>query len=102
MPGAVSGWSTCAGRSATLQALAFLEPVNEQGKLVIRIDLPDLDHWEVGEIVGQVVDHEGRPIVGRDLPSPSVTAVAGGASTGRNGPRTAGTISLPVRSPPTF
>ena len=53
-----------AGRTATLQAPGFLEAVNEQGKLVIRIDLPDLDHWDVGEIVGQVVDDGGRPIEG--------------------------------------
>jgi len=51
-------------KSATLQGPDSIEPVKENGGLVIRVALPGRSAQDVSAIAGQVVDADGRPIPG--------------------------------------
>ncbi len=55
------------GRSATILAPVPIEPIIEGGRLTIQVALPIPSSSEEGELVGQVVDHLGRPIAGAHL-----------------------------------
>jgi RNA polymerase sigma factor (sigma-70 family) len=50
--------------SATLQGPDSIEPVKENGRLVIRVALPGRSAQDVSAIAGQVIDADGRPIPG--------------------------------------
>jgi RNA polymerase sigma factor (sigma-70 family) len=52
------------GKSATLQAPASIEPVNDNGRLVIRVAMPHRDSNDFGAVTGQVLDDKGQPIPG--------------------------------------
>ena len=52
------------GKSATIKAPGSIQPVNENGHLVIRVALPAHESRDVAAITGQVVDSEARPIPG--------------------------------------
>ena len=52
-------------KSATLHAAAPIEPVNDNGRLVIRVAVPERDSKDFGAVTGQVLDDKGRPIAGR-------------------------------------
>jgi len=51
-------------KSATLQAPAAIEPVKDNGKLVIRVAIPYRDAKEFAALTGQILDENGRPIAG--------------------------------------
>jgi RNA polymerase sigma factor (sigma-70 family) len=51
-------------RSATLFTAAPIEPVIENGKLVIRVILPDRELGDFAAVTGQVLDAEDRPVRG--------------------------------------
>ena len=51
-------------RSAILQAPASVEPVKENGKLVIRIAIPYRDAKDFAALAGQVLDEQGQPLAG--------------------------------------
>ena len=51
-------------KSATLQGPDSIEPVKENGRLVIRVALPGRGARDVSAIAGQVIDADGRPIPG--------------------------------------
>jgi RNA polymerase sigma factor (sigma-70 family) len=51
-------------KTATLQGPDSIEPVKENGRLVLRITLPGRSAQDVSAIAGQVVDVDGRPIPG--------------------------------------
>ena len=51
-------------RSATLQTDASIEPVNQNGRLVIRVAMPHRGSNDFGAVTGQVLDHKGLPIPG--------------------------------------
>ncbi len=51
-------------KSATLQGPDSIEPVKENGRLMIRVALPGRSEQDVSAIAGQVVDAGGRPIPG--------------------------------------
>ena len=55
--------------SATLQGPDLIEPVKENGGLVIRVVLPHRRAEDVSSITGQVVDADGRPVPARVLSS---------------------------------
>ena len=55
------------GRSATILAPVPIEPINENGRLTIRVAPPVSVASDDGELVGQVVDPLGRPIAEADL-----------------------------------
>ena len=69
------------GGSTRLQANAHVEPVNEHGKLVIRVMFPESGPTNEGELTGQVVNDQGRPIAGAGSDSSSTGSKAA-ASTG--------------------
>ena len=50
--------------SATLQGPDSIQPVKENGRLVIRVVLPERRAQDVASITGQVVDADGRPLSG--------------------------------------
>ncbi len=50
--------------SAVLMTAAPIEPVVENGRLVIRVALPDRDTQDLGAVTGQVLDDLNRPIPG--------------------------------------
>ena len=50
------------GQSATLHANALVEPINDRGKLVIHVKFPEANSANEGELTGQVVDQQGRPL----------------------------------------
>ncbi len=52
------------GKSATIDAPSGVEPAIEQGKLVIRVGLSEPKSAELGELTGQVLDEQGRPVAG--------------------------------------
>ena len=52
-------------KSATIDAPWGVEPAIEQGKLVIRVGLSEPKSAEIGELTGQVLDEQGRPVAGR-------------------------------------
>ena len=60
--------------SATLQGPDSIEPVKENGGLVIRVVLPDRRAQDVSSITGQIVDADGRPV-----PGARVVVAMGGA-----------------------
>jgi len=51
-------------KSATLQAPAAIEPVKDNGKLVIRVAIPYRDAKDFAALTGQILDENGRPIAG--------------------------------------
>ena len=51
-------------RSAILQAADSIEPLNDNGKLVIAAAIPARDSKDFGAVRGQVLDDKGRPIAG--------------------------------------
>ena len=55
------------GRSATIQAPMPIEPVSEEGRLAIRVGSPKTDRENGGQLVGQVVDRQGRPVAAANL-----------------------------------
>ena len=60
--------------SATLQGPDSIQPVKENGSLMIRVALPGRSAHDVSAIAGQVVDVDGRPIPGASV----VVAGSGG------------------------
>ncbi len=51
-------------KSATLNADVPIEPVNDNGKLVIHVAMSNRDAKDFGAVTGQVLDRDGRPIAG--------------------------------------
>ena len=51
-------------KSATLLAAAQIEPVDDNGRLVIRAALPDRNSKDFGAVAGLVLDAKNRPISG--------------------------------------
>ncbi len=51
-------------KSATLNADVSIEPVNDNGKLVIHVAMSNRDAKDFGAVTGQVLDRDGRPIAG--------------------------------------
>ena len=51
-------------KTATLRAESPIELINDKGRLVIRVALPDRKSRDFGAITGQVVDDHDRPIAG--------------------------------------
>ena len=51
-------------KSAILQAPDSIEPIKENGKLVIRVAAPSRDSQDFVALTGQVLDAQGRPIAG--------------------------------------
>jgi RNA polymerase sigma factor (sigma-70 family) len=51
-------------KMATLQGPDSIEPVKENGRLILRVTLPGRSAQDVSAIAGQVVDADGRPIPG--------------------------------------
>ncbi|MFI5456191.1 MAG: sigma-70 family RNA polymerase sigma factor [Isosphaerales bacterium] len=51
-------------KSATLQVPDPIEPVNDKGKLVIRVAIPYRDSKDFGALTGQVLDSQERPVAG--------------------------------------
>jgi hypothetical protein len=68
-------------KSATLQAHSSIEPVKEDGKLIIRVDLADRSSKDLGSLTGQVLDAQGQPIEGAEV------AVASMGNPNSNEPR---------------
>ncbi len=64
-------------RTAVLRAPDLVEPVKEDGKLVLRVTVPHRDARDYGALTGQVLDERGSPIPG--------ARVAVGASGGIRG-----------------
>ncbi len=50
--------------AATLQAGASIVPVNENGKLVIRVDVLYRNLEDFGALTGQVLDDQSQPLAG--------------------------------------
>ncbi len=51
-------------KTATLQGPESIEPVQENGKLVVRVVFPHRDTKDFAALTGQVLDEEGKPIAG--------------------------------------
>ena len=53
-----------AGRVATIKEAAGVEPTLAEGKLTVRVTLPEADPKTLGDLSGRVVDPDGKPIEG--------------------------------------
>ena len=66
------------GKWAVLRAPELVEPVKEDGKLVLRVTVPYRDARDHGALTGQVLDERGSPIAGAHV---RVWAPGGGRET---------------------
>ena len=51
-------------RSATIRVPDSVEPIDEDGRLVVRVAMPERSLGDLGALTGQVLDDRGRPLGG--------------------------------------
>ena len=83
-------------KSAILQAPDSIEPIKENGKLVIRVAAPSRDSQDFVALTGQVLDAQGRPIAGARGRSGRPERVSRASCGTRRQPKARGAIACAI------